>query len=257
MQLVDRIEKRRFVGRELLLYVWMESELFDATLETAEHGSFGLWLEKKLVLSSGAESTRITAPMPGRGREAKEALLRGQLPEAAGLCIAWRDDETRLAIDGESFAIGGLKLRTLLDQGSGGGFSGDLVDEMMGKRPGKPKRKAADDDDDDDTPFYERMTMTREVEDLLAALYRDFLAVRLGRRWGEVVVPTMRRWAEGHEVDVEAYRRARAAKPGAREPKGAIESPAKPSREAAPEPSKKAPERAAAKPASRSPRRRA
>lgn len=214
MQLVDRIEKRRFVGRELLLYVWMESELFDATLATKEHGSFGLWLEKKLVLSSGAESTRITAPMPGRGREAKEALLRGQLPEAAGLCIAWKDDETSLAIVGETFAIGGLKLRTLLDQGGGGGgggFSHDLVDEMMGKRPGRPKRKAPrEDEEDDDTPFYERMTMTREVEDLLATLYRDFLGVRLGPRWAEVVVPTMRRWAAGQEVDAEAYRAARA-----------------------------------------------
>lgn len=213
MQLVDRIEKRRFVGRELLLYVWMESELFDATLATKEHGSFGLWLEKKLVLSSGAESTRITAPMPGRGREAKEALLRGQLPEAAGLCIAWKDDETSLAIVGETFAIGGLKLRTLLDQGGGGGggFSHDLVDEMMGKRPGRPKRKAPrEEEEDDDTPFYERMTMTREVEDLLATLYRDFLGVRLSPRWAEVVVPTMRRWAAGQEVDAEAYRSARA-----------------------------------------------
>ena len=42
MQLVDRIERRRFVGREFLVWLWFESELFDATLSTKEHGSFGL-----------------------------------------------------------------------------------------------------------------------------------------------------------------------------------------------------------------------
>ena len=28
-----------------------------------EHGSFGLWIEKKLVLSLGEESTKVTAPI--------------------------------------------------------------------------------------------------------------------------------------------------------------------------------------------------
>ena len=30
----ERIELRRFVGRELLLWLWFESEVFEATLET-------------------------------------------------------------------------------------------------------------------------------------------------------------------------------------------------------------------------------
>ena len=62
MQLVDRIEKRRFVGREFLLWLWFESELFDATLSTKAHGSFGLWFEKRLVLSEGKTSTSIVIP---------------------------------------------------------------------------------------------------------------------------------------------------------------------------------------------------
>ena len=216
MQLIDRIEKRRFVGRELLLWLWMESELFEATLETSEHGSFGLWIEKKLALSLGEESTRISAPMPGLGREAKEALLRGQLPESAGIRVSWKDDETALAIDAESFAVRGLKLRTLLDGASGESetFGGDLVDEMAGKRPGRPKKKRAIDEErerelEEEAAFHERMTMTRELEDLLATLYRDFLALRLSRTWGAVVVPTMKRWAAGERVDADAYRAAK------------------------------------------------
>lgn len=222
-QLIDLIEKRRFVGRELLLWLWMESELFDATLSTDAHGSFGFWIEKKLVLSLEEESTRITAPMPGAGREAKEALLRGQLPEAAAIRIVWKDDETSLAIDAESFAIRGLKLRTLLDKQDGGsGLAGDLVDEMAGARRGKPKRKKKDERDEatlaEEAAFFERMVMTREVEDLLAALYRDFLALRLSPAWTKTVVPAMRAWAAGEDIDADAYRRSK-RKPSAAPPK--------------------------------------
>src|ERR1700712_1175668 len=144
VQLVDRIEKRRFVGREFLLWLWFESEVFDATLSTREHGPFGLWLERRLVLSEGKESTRITAPTPGSGREAKEALLRGQLPESAGIRIAWRDDETAFIFKAETLGVSGLKLQTIL--GGKEEEPNQLLEEMMGKKGKKPKaRKEADD----------------------------------------------------------------------------------------------------------------
>jgi hypothetical protein len=220
MQLIDQIEKRRFVGREFLLWLWMESELFEGTLTASPQGSFeggelGLWIEKKLVLSAGEESTRITAAAPGLGRAAKEALRRGQLPEAAGIRIAWKGDETSLAMDAESLALRGLKLRTLLDEGAEASFAGDLVDEMAGRRrPGKPTRRKTEDEEDvgEDAAFHERMVMTRELEDLLAALYRDFLALRLGSRWDAAIVPTMRRWAAGEEIAAYAYEQSKRGK---------------------------------------------
>lgn len=210
MQRIDLIEKRRFVGREFLLLLWMESELFEATLSTKEHGEFGLWLEKKLMLSAGTESTRITAPMPGLGREAKEALLRGQLPEGAGIRIAWKDDETSLVLKAESFAISTLKLTSVLDKSVGEFPTGDLVDEMLGKTKGRPKKKKQEEEEDEETPFYERMTLTKELEGLLETLYRDFLHLRLSPRWDALVVPTAKRWAAGKAVDADAYRAERA-----------------------------------------------
>jgi hypothetical protein len=216
MQLADLIEKRRFVGREFLLLLWMESELFEGTLSTRDQGSFGLWIEKKLVISAEAESTNITAALPGLGRQAKEALLRGQLPESAGLRVAWKEDETSLVLAGETFAMRGLKLQTELG-GEGEVATGDLVDEIAGRTRGKPKKKAsAEDEEQDDSAFYERMNMAREIEDLFTALYREFLELRLSRRWDTVVVPTLRRWAEGHHVDADAYRAARIGKASAK-----------------------------------------
>lgn len=207
MQLVDRIEKRRFVGREFLLWLWFESELLDATVSTRAHGSFGLWLEKRLLLSAGKQSTRITAPSPGLGREAKEALLAGQLPESAGVRIARDEDETGFQFNAERFAIAGLKLNTVLDQAPEQ-EQADLVAELknQGSRARRGKGKAKERDEDIDyEKFYERMRLTQAIESLVEALYQDFLALRLSDAWARDVVPRLQAWAQGDEVDAEAY----------------------------------------------------
>jgi hypothetical protein len=205
VQLVDRIEKRRFVGREFLLWLWFESELFDATLRTEAHGSFGLWLEKRLTLSAEKCSTRIVGPSPGFGREAKEALLAGKLPESAGIRIAMRETETGFQLKAEGLSISGLKLATVLDRKEE--REPDLVRELKGaRRPNKGKKgKKVESDDDAHEIFYERMQLTAEIEEILEALYSDFRALRLSTRWDGDVVPFLRAWARGEEVDAEAY----------------------------------------------------
>ena len=206
MQLVDRIERRRFVGREFLLFLWFESELFEATLQTRKHGTFGLWLEKSLVLSERKESTRIVAPLPGQGREAKEALLRGQLPELAGVRVAIHDEETSFVLKADGLAFASLKLRTALDKAE----PNPLLDELMGKRPGG--RKPAEPRDDYEA-FYERMALTEEFEELFETLYRDFLGLRLSARWAELVLPALRRWVVSESIEADAYLAARNAPP--------------------------------------------
>mgnify|MGYP001552449582 CR=1 FL=1 len=93
MDLVDRIEKRRFVGREFLLWLWFESEVFEGTISTKEHGEIGLWLEKQIALSAGREVTRIKGTHPAGSREAvswallgaaSAAGMPGNLPEVTG-----------------------------------------------------------------------------------------------------------------------------------------------------------------------------
>ena len=108
MQLLDRIEKRRFVGREFLMWLWFESEVFSATLSTATHGEFGLWVESALVLSAGREATRIRGSQPASAREAKESVLRGKLPESAGMHLSWGDREISFTLKAETLAVGRL-----------------------------------------------------------------------------------------------------------------------------------------------------
>ena len=217
MQLLDRIEKRRFVGREFMLWLWFESEVFEGTLSTAEHGSFGMWIEKSLSLSAGKETTRIKGAYPAGSREAKEALLRGKLPEMCGLHVSLRDQETSFTLKAEQLAITGLRLPTVL--GNAEDEAPKLLDEPgpPARAKGKKKPKSDDPSDEAHEAFYERMHLTREVESLLEALYRDFLALRLGAAWEGVVVPALQTWVKGEKkVDADRYKAASRAHLGTR-----------------------------------------
>jgi hypothetical protein len=229
MELFERIELRRFVGRELLLWLWFESELFEATLTTKAHGSFGLWLEGRLVLSAGQETTSIKGTQPGNHREAKEALRRGKLPDLASLHLSWADHEATFSLKAETLAIAGLKLPKKGGDAAaegGGGAVGEGGPAALTRIDGPVKRKrarrassAADEaafaSDEAHEDFYERMVVTREIEGIVEALYRDFLVLRLGPAWTATVTPALEAWVAGDEVDADAYAKARGKAIGA------------------------------------------
>jgi len=206
VQIADRVEKRRFVGREFLLWLWLESELLDATLSTRKHGSFGLFIERTLALSVGVEGTRIKGNSPARHREAKEALAVGKLPEAAGIHVTWGDREISFTLKAERLALSGLSLPTVLDEAEEAPALLEKRPPRRRKGPGKGKEQESDEAHE---AFYERMLLTREVEELIEALYADFLVLRLGAAWDGVVVPALRAWASGDPVDVDRYRKKR------------------------------------------------
>ena len=211
MQPVDRILKRRFVGREFLLWLWFESEIFEGTLRTEEHGSFGFWIERQIVLTSGREGTKITGSQPAAGREAKEALLRGKLPEAAGFHLVVGSAESSFTLKAEQLGISGLKLPTVLDGGEAAAAAPpiDAPPRRIKRNREDRGRQEARESDEAHESFYERMDLTRELEARLESLYRAFLALRLGEEWDAKVVPAMRAWAAGEAVDAETYREER------------------------------------------------
>lgn len=219
MELFERIELRRFVGREFLLWLWFESEVLEATVETKAHGSFGMWLEGRLVLSAGKEVTTIRGTQPGNHREAKEALRRGKLPDLASIHLAWADHDATLTLKAETLGVAGLKLPKKGSDAPPGDAPGAVASltrvdgPVKRSRPKKRGDTAADvaafASDEAHEEFYERMRLTREVEGIIEALYRDFLALRLGAGWDAAVVPALTAWVAGEDVDADAYQRAR------------------------------------------------
>jgi hypothetical protein len=209
MQRSDRIEARRFVGREFLLFLWFESELFDGTLQTRSHGSFGLWLERRIVLSAAKEVTQIKGAFPAGGKEAKEALMRGKLPELAGIHVSFHENEITFILKAEALAFSGLSLSAVLEKDENDG----LPEDLTGSKPRNP-RKGTDGREGDlaHEAFYDRMQRTREIEEILEALYQDFLTLRLGPAWESLVTPMIKQWLQVDDVselDTDGYRSKR------------------------------------------------
>lgn len=190
--LVDQIELRRFVGRELLLWIWFESEVLEATLATKRHGSFGLWLEGRLVLNEERESTVIKGSLPGRHREAKESLLRGKTPERMGLHVSLGDKEISLTLRGETLGIAALSP------------PGKSVEAGAGPQArGEPAPEEGSDAAHE--AFYDRMHHARDVEALVEALYQSFLTLRLAPEWRTHVRPAIEAWIAGDPIDEKRY----------------------------------------------------
>ena len=205
--LLDRIELRRFVGRELLLWLWFESELYEGTLWTKKHGSFGFWLEGRLILDAGKESTVIKGTVPGQHREAKESLLRGKMPARAGLHVSIGDKEIGVTLRGEMLAFAGLTPPGKKDKDEQPeGATAEAPPPM--KRRRAPQVKTLEDDDAHEA-FYDRIRHAAEVEELLTTLYEDFLTLRLAPAWDKHVLPALEAWVTGRQIDERAYEAAR------------------------------------------------
>lgn len=179
--LAELVELNRFVGREFLLWLWFESELYDTNLSPSTGEPFSLWLETQITLASEAEETRIKAAMPGAAPEAKQALRQGKLPTTTRMTAMLGGAEFRWSFKADQLALGTLKV---------------------------PAELKADEDKYE--ALYDRMRLTELLEAQLEALYKDFVSLRLDQAWEKQIVPELRRWARGKEVDEAAYSKLKA-----------------------------------------------
>lgn len=177
MDLLDRIEGLRFLGREFLLWLWFESEVFETELRPTGEEPLSLWLEAQLTLVFEKEESRLKGAVPASSPEAKKALQQGKLPKEARVRVTRIDKEFSFTLKADALALSGLKLPTELKK-----------------------------DDEKHEIFYERMMLLEELEQGLEALYADFTALRLADAWERELVPTMRAWAHGEAVDADALK---------------------------------------------------
>ncbi|MFO0550301.1 MAG: hypothetical protein U0271_18045 [Polyangiaceae bacterium] len=201
----ELVEMNRFVGREFLLWLWFESELYETNLKPTQGDACALWLENHITLANEAEEARIKSSTPGTAPEAKQALRQGKLPRDTRLKMVLNELEFGWTMKADDLAIAALKVPSELkaDDNAAAG----------GQKPSAALRAA-----NNDEALYERMRLVEILEKQLEALFTDFLSVRLHEVWEGTVVPEMRRWARGKSVDEKAYASAkrRAIPPGGR-----------------------------------------
>jgi hypothetical protein len=183
MDLVDLIEKRRFLGREFLVFLWFESELFDGQIPVEGFGPCELRLESWITLSCDKEQARLKGVMPSAEPEAHQALRQGKLPAQACLRVTVGELKYAFSFQADTLALAAVKIPAVVK-------------------------------DEADDQFYERMYLVEELESLVAALYAKFIAIRLSPVWEQQVLPAVQAWVRGEPTmhhDVYAKLRARIA----------------------------------------------
>lgn len=166
MELYERIEKTRFLGREFLVWLWWKTELFEGAMTLPEAGACEVWLDDQLTLEARGESveqSKLKGSSPSTTPEAREALRQGKVPTKARISITKGERDFSLAFDGESFTLSGCRTPALLQ-------------------------------DEKEERFYERMYLIEELEEAVQELYKEFLTIRTSPKWDSDIAPAIRDW---------------------------------------------------------------
>jgi len=166
MDLLDRIEGARFLGREFLLWLWYESEARDGLLPLSNGESCELWLEEQITLLGSAadkSESKLKGGTPSNSPEAKEALRQGKLPVKAKIRVTRGPQSFAFLLNADTLGIASVQIPALITE-------------------------------DTDERFYERMELVENLEAILGDLFESFVKLRTSAEWNETVARSLRAW---------------------------------------------------------------
>jgi hypothetical protein len=158
MDLLDRINRTAFLGKEFLTWLWFMSDAREGLFRDVKgQEPFEVWFDDKLVLDHAIDKVKevnsIKGESPTETAEAHTALRVGKKVADAKLRVIKDEREWVCSIKGEELALSGVKVPAVLSR-------------------------------EEDEQVLERLELLGELERVLDALYRDFLEVRLdAERW--------------------------------------------------------------------------
>lgn len=168
MDIINRINATRYLGREFLTWLWFRSAQQSGLFELTD-GTIEVWFEAKLTLEAGGdikEQNVIKAETPAETSEAHAALLAGKVVSEARLRVVFGQKQWTVSIKGDSLQMSGLKIPALLTR-------------------------------EDDDQLYERFALVEELEDTIHALYQQFVEIRLDDEQWRPEVQAIRTWVHG------------------------------------------------------------
>jgi len=154
MDLVDLIESKRFLGHELLLWLWHHDDQHEGRFKLGDdyvelHFDDRIQLEASLA---EAESSDLKGGSPAHSPEAHKALQVGKRVAKARLRLAKGEREWVFNVVTDTFRLNGIKTPAVLSKV-------------------------------DDEPFFERLFLIEELHDAWSGIYKLFLTARLGDDW--------------------------------------------------------------------------
>jgi hypothetical protein len=156
---------KNFLGNEFLLWLWHEADHHAGVIEW-EGDSATVLIDRVLDMDCAlGESGRVQLKGDGPARmpEAKAALRTGKLPRRVGLVVHANQQQFRLTLSAESFAVSGAVLPDVAEADS-------------------PRMV-----------FEERISMLRDLAAALDNMFDAFLRVRCSSAW-EGQTNALRRW---------------------------------------------------------------
>ncbi|MFP4600062.1 MAG: hypothetical protein ACOC9J_02795 [Persicimonas sp.] len=172
MDLIDLINSRAFLGSEYLMWLWYKAECFDGLFDVAGHDRIELAFDDQLTLEAylaETERNMFRGGAPAYSPEAKTALREGKRVQSAKIRIVKEGREWTFKIKAESLDLTSVKIPSLLSK-------------------------------EEEEQFYERMYLVEELEEILEALYTEFLSIRLSTAWHETMIPAIREWVHSDEL---------------------------------------------------------
>ena len=179
MDLLERVENTRFLGREFLVWLWFKSELHEAEFSRADGSPFELWLDSQLGMRYMYEPTERIAfkgVAPAARVEAKLALQHGWLPVKARVCVTLDSQDFSFVFEADSLAKTGVKLPMLTAN-------------------------------DSDERFFERMHLLEVLDGIVDEQYTEFLQLRRSVVWDAELAQATVAWTRGEPtLSEKAYR---------------------------------------------------
>jgi hypothetical protein len=181
-ELMQRIETTRFLGAEMLLWVWLRQELFSEPIALGQLGQAEVWLDRKLTLEhimDPGERVAVRGAQPSGSDEARAAVRSMKLPVASRLVlrVGEKGKEQDFAFDFNAprFLIGAGAIPAVLKE-------------------------------ETDDAFLERTALIEQLMALLDALFAAFLRERLAPSWEKSWQPALGAWLEEKSIPASVLR---------------------------------------------------
>lgn len=168
MDIINRINNSRFLGREFLMWLWFRSQTNEGMFSLSDSDSprtarvaleeqLEIWFDKKVKLTSTAgsateESSTIKADNPTETSEARVSALTGKQITDATLRVVRGQKQWTVTVKADTLGISGVKVPALLSK-------------------------------EDDDQFTERMALIEEIEEIIRSLFLSFVTLRIGPDW--------------------------------------------------------------------------
>jgi len=169
MQVLDRVRKTAFLGREFLLWLWFMSDTGEGVFDLGEKGKAEIWLDGKITLQSETDRGLETVTCAGEDvsmKEARFALAEEKEIREAAIKLAVGDNEWSFVLDSA----------------------------WMNFRSFKTPRVINDGREDPDGLFYEKAFLIEEAVSAVDQIYSAFLKRRLSPEWESQDRAVIGRW---------------------------------------------------------------